>query len=105
NAATTAGGTVWIHEGIDPVGPEVDVGGSVVWNRFPFPIVLWHEAMGHAFLRRSHPEEPWNQAGGRGVDPTIREENNARNCLRLQGVQISDRVPTLWLETSMKKHY
>ena len=87
---------VGIYEGINGVGPEIDPSGNIVWNQTPFDVVLWHEAIGHGYLNLDHPETPANTQGGKGSDPTIIEENNARNCLRLQGVTINDRVPNYY---------
>lgn len=94
--ATNGVSQVGIYEGINVNIPELDSGGNVVWNRTPFDVVLWHEAMGHGYLGLGHPNNSGNQRGGRGPDPTIVEENKARNCLRLQGVSINDRVPTYY---------
>jgi hypothetical protein len=88
---------VLIYEGVQANLPEVGPGGNVVWKDAPFEVVLWHEAMGHGYRDLGpHPRDSWNWKGGAGPAPTILEENNARNCLRLQGVQINDRVLTYW---------
>lgn len=87
---------VTIYEGLDVTLPEIGPGGGIVWNTTPFDVILWHEAIGHGYLDLPHPTDPSNRQGGSGKDPTIVEENNARNCLRLQGVSINDRAPTYW---------
>jgi hypothetical protein len=87
---------VGIYEGISGPRPEVGSSGQVVWNPVRFDVVLWHEAIGHGYLGLGHPNTPSNQRGGPGPDPTIIEENKARNCLRLQGISINDRVPTYY---------
>ncbi len=95
--ASESRGVVTIFEGISSVLPEVGSDGSIVRNPAPFEVVLWHEAIGHGYLDLGpHADEPWNRRGGGGQDPIILEENNARNCLRLQGIQINDRVPTYY---------
>jgi hypothetical protein len=85
---------VYINENLNISLPTLDASGNVVWENTPFDVVLWHEAIGHGYRDLTHPNDPSNRQGGGGQDPTILEENNARNCLRLQGVSINDRVPT-----------
>ena len=96
NAVTSPNGQVVIYEGVKAKLPETSPSGSVTWGPAPFEVVLWHEAIGHGYLELGHPDTPSNHAGGSGKDPTIVEENNARKCLRLQGVIINNRVPTYW---------
>lgn len=45
-----------------------------------------------------HPNEPWNYRGSdeKMPDPVIQEENAARECLRIQGITINDRVNTYY---------
>jgi hypothetical protein len=100
NARAWPNDVIEINENVDVRMPEVGPNGTVLWNRAPPSVILWHEAIGHGFRDLSHPEGPENRRGGSGKDPVILEENNARNCLRLQGVQIYDRQPTYddWYE-------
>ncbi|MCP4351084.1 MAG: hypothetical protein GY795_36935 [Desulfobacterales bacterium] len=92
--ATEAKDYVSINENVSVTFPELGANGNLVFNVAPFEIILWHEAIGHGYRDLDHPSKPWNhRGGGGGPDPTIQEENNARNCLRLQGIQINDRVP------------
>jgi len=90
--------------------PERDRHGNYVYRRVPFSIVLWHEAIGHASLGLGHPRVPVNTRGGWDgvyVDPTIAEENRARDCTRrlrkryggffgLFGRELGDRRPTYY---------
>jgi len=88
---------VAISEAIDIQLPELDANGKLVWNRTPFDIVLWHEAIGHGYFGLSgHPNRSSNRRGGTFRDPVIAQENVARSCLRLQGIAINDRVPTYY---------
>jgi RHS repeat-associated protein len=87
---------VFINENLNVSLPTLDASGNVVWENTPFDVVVWHEAIGHGYRDLPHPNVPTNRQGGGGQDPTILEENNARNCLRLQGVSINDRVPTYY---------
>ncbi len=88
--------SVYINENLDIHLPALDGSGNVVREDTRFDVVLWHEAIGHGYRDLTHPKEKWNRKDGGGHDPTILEENNARNCLRLQGVSINDRVPTYY---------
>jgi len=79
---------VLINPGVNAPLPERDRRGTYRVRRAPFSIVLWHEAIGHGFLGTGHPRIPENTAAGWDgvfVDPTIAEENRARNCTRLLG--------------------
>lgn len=98
----TTSDKVAVNEEVTVHIPEIDSEGKVTWkNVTPFEVVLWHEAIGHGYLDYSHPKEPWNSKrgwynGNPMKDPTIAVENEARECLRLQGTAISDRVPKYW---------
>lgn len=94
--AFEASDTVFINERLDIHLPTLDRSGNVVRENTPFDVVLWHEAIGHGYRDLTHPNKKWNRQNGGGQDPTILEENNARNCLRLLGIQINDRVPTYY---------
>ncbi len=87
---------IYINENLSFELPTLDASGNVVWENAPFDVVLWHEVIGHGYRDLKHPKDRSNRQGGGGRDPTIVEENNARNCLRLQGVRINDRVPTYY---------
>jgi RHS repeat-associated protein len=87
---------VYINENLNVQLPTLGPAGNVTQENTRFDVVLWHEAIGHGYRDLTHPNKGWNQKDGGGQDPTILEENNARNCLRLQGVSIDDRVPTYY---------
>ena len=101
---------VYINPGLNVPLPEQSPSGGYQKRRGPFPIILWHESMGHSRLGISHIHTPVNDArtwDGVYVDPTIREENRARNCTRLLGEryggflglfgrELGDRRPTYW---------
>lgn len=72
----------------------VEAGASYALEVMPFEILLWHELVGHATLRKDHPKKAWNSyqhakdiikpAGWGRVDPTIEIENQARGELGLK---------------------
>ena len=102
---------IYINSGVDVDLPEQNPKGGYRDKRVPFPIVLWHEGIGHSHQGLGHPDVPANHAGswdGLYVDPTIHEENRARNCTRLMneryggflglfGRELGDRRPTYYL--------
>jgi RHS repeat-associated protein len=109
--AETTGGTrdVYINPRLDVELPEQTSKGYRD-KRVPFPVVAWHEGIGHSFQGFGHPNIPANHAStwdGVYVDPTIQEENRARNCTRLLGKKfggifglfgrsVGDRIPTYY---------
>jgi hypothetical protein len=87
---------IFINEKLEIELPTIGPTGNVQWEDTPFDVVLWHEAVGHGYRDLRHPNDKSNRPGGGGQDPTIAEENNARKCLRIQGIKINDRAPTYW---------
>lgn len=101
---------IYINPGVDVDLPEQSPKGGYRDRQVPFPIVLWHEGIGHSYQGFDHPNVPANHAStwdGVYVDPTIREENRARNCTRLMGEryggflglfgrELGDRIPTYY---------
>jgi len=72
-------------------GATADIVSVVTSDKFLHPS---QRGIGPTSLFLEIPGQAHARRGGGGQDPTIAEENNARNCLRLQGVTINDRVPT-----------
>ncbi len=121
------GRTVQINENVNVNSYEGALGSDAVMRKAPFEIVLWHELVGHAILRKNHPNEKWNTIfasasaarayNGRSlgsvpmgaktarrpdwptIDPTIAIENEARSALGY--VQ---RYPIYWTDTKYGKH-
>jgi hypothetical protein len=101
--------SVYVNPRIDVRLPEEDSKGRYRRKRVPFPIVLWHEGIGHDYEGFGHPDIPENHTptwDGVYIDPTIQEENRARNCTRLAGERyggfglfgrsLGDRIPTYY---------
>ena len=102
--------SVYINPGVNVPLFEQSPKGGYRKKPVPFPIVLWHEGIGHDYQGFGHPDIPANRTptwDGVYMDPTIREENRARNCTRLAGERyggflglfgrsLGDRIPTYY---------
>ena len=103
---------VYINPDVNVKVGEKDPGTPLIPGKIypqeviPFPVVLWHEAIGHAAEELTHPTEGNKRTNHDPsfVDPVIQIENMARECLRLQNKKyggflfwgwrtVGDRVP------------
>ena len=97
----TAGGTrnVYINPGVNVDLPERSATGGYQDKRVPFPIVAWHEGIGHSSRGLGHPNIPANHAStwdGVYIDPTIQEENRAKKLHPAAWRKVWRLFGTLW---------